>query len=462
VARKRKTVKVVPSAARLIGSLRDLGYETVEAVADLVDNSIVAGARRIDVTIRWAGADSWIRIADDGAGMTGGEITEAMRYGADRDYDTEDLGKFGLGLKTASMSQCRRLTVASRVKKAGRLEARQLDLDHIERYNDWEVIVLGTAERPSPVTDTMRGRGTVVLWEDLDRILTYRDPGGGWAERHLKKLAEDLENHLGMVFHRFLQAEVKRRPLKISINGTEVPAWDPFARDEPKTKTLRKQSYEISTPYGAGVVELAPFILPPKAAFSSPTAWARMSGPNGWNRQQGLYIYRANRLIQAGTWSYLRAMDEHTKLARVALSFPTDLDAAFGINVAKMRVSLPPELRQVMEADVSATAVAARKVYDAKPDVPRPRGGGKRGSPPTRGQHTSEGSNGPDGSGAVGADGGRTGGGSNGANTAFGDPQSRRSALQQAAARVGEQDALDRIVQALTEMNSQVASDLGF
>ena len=113
--------------------MRDLGYGPTEAVADLIDNSIAAGAHNVAVALHFEGGDSWIRISDDGRGMDAETITEAMRYGAGRDYADDDLGKFGLGLKTASMSQCRRLTVASRTsKKVARMEARELDLDYVE------------------------------------------------------------------------------------------------------------------------------------------------------------------------------------------------------------------------------------------------------------------------------------------------------------------------------------------
>jgi hypothetical protein len=460
MASKRKSVRVVPSARRLINSLRDLGYQPVEAVADLVDNSIAAHARNVDITVHWDGGDSWIRIADDGRGMPGGRITEAMRYGSEREYDDDDLGKFGLGLKTASMSQCRRLTVASRQGAGGRIEVRQLDLDYIEARNDWEVLILGAAERPDEAIEPLRKRGTVVLWEGLDRILTYKDPSSGWARNHLIGLAEALDQHLGMVFHRFLQGEARRAKLKISINGTTIRPWDPFARSEAVTMQLPAKTYEVNTPHGSGLVEVAPFILPPKASFSSPAEHKRLAGPYGWNRQQGLYIYRSDRLIQAGSWSRMRTIDEHTKLARVGVSFAPSLDDAFGINVAKMRVSLPPELREQLESDIGQVARRARKVYDTKPDTTGG-GGARRGSAPGSGD-TPSGRNGA----AAGGAGAKPGGARNGAARDEDDreaaSQRRRDALVTAARYAGEEQALERIVVALTRSDREVARDLGW
>jgi hypothetical protein len=459
VSKHRKTAKVVPSARRLITSLRDLGYGPVEAVADLVDNSITASAHNVEVTLHFDAGDSWIRVDDDGTGMDAETITEAMRYGASRDYDAEDLGKFGLGLKTASMSQCRRLTVASRTSKtAARIEARQLDLDYVEKHNTWDILIIGAAERPRVLVDSLKEhRGTVVLWENLDRILTYQDPGGGWARRHMVNLAERLEVHLGMVFHRFIGGEVPRRKLKIKINGSIVDPWDPFARSETRTETGKPEDIELNTAAGSGIVHIAPFILPPKASFSSEPAWRRMSGPNSWNRQQGFYIYRANRLIQSGGWSNMRTADEHTKLARIALLFSPELDAAFGINVAKMRVALPHELSDQIEDSVNRVVKRARAVYDAKPDhakAPRPPAPGN--GPAAGGVPHSGGSNGLS-EGDVRVSGGR------GVITA---PhmlaQARREALERAAGVAGEQQALRKIIDALSQGAPEVARDLGF
>lgn len=449
MSKARKTAEVLPAANRLIHSLRDLGYQVAEAVADLVDNSIAAGAHRVDISVHFDGQDSWIRIADDGRGMDAAAITEAMRYGAARTYENDDLGKFGLGLKTASMSQCRRLTVASRTSKSkARMEVRQLDLDYVEETNTWDVLVLRSGERPEAVTEPLLShRGTVILWEDLDRILTYADPSGGWAKKHLLELAERIEEHLAMVFHRFLAGEVPRKKLRITLNGTVVEAWDPFARDERATQILKPTEFELSTPAGSGIVMMAPYILPPKAGFSSEAAWRHKSGPANWNHQQGLYIYRANRLIQSGGWSRIRTIDEHTKLSRIALLFSPELDAAFGINVPKMRVKLPSELKSQIEDAVSGAARQARDAYDAKPDAPKRATSSRRGkvaapagsAPPDGSTGASRGHSGPGGAGVM-----------------------HREALENAAALAEETVALKRIVGALKRESPRVARQLGW
>ena len=361
-------IELIPSAKRLITSLRDLGYDFSQAVADIVDNSIEAGASLVAIDVEFDGDDSWVRIADNGKGMKPEQLREAMRYGAMRDYKADDLGKFGLGLKTASMSQCKCLSVASRSSpERADIAAYSWDLDHIEDTNRWEILPFqrnGLAPTiRQPLKDTT---GTVVLWQRLDRILGYTHPYGEFSRKRLSQTCRDVEVHLGMVFHRFLTGEVRRKRFKLLLNGNDVEPWDPFARAEPKTKVLTPVNLELEHEGVKGEVKLEPFVLPHKDDFSSPEAFKRASGPSNWNQQQGFYIYRAGRLIQSGGWCRLRIADEHTKLARVALSFSPALDQAFKINVAKMRVQLPPQIRDLMEQATRPLIKIARDTYDKK------------------------------------------------------------------------------------------------
>jgi hypothetical protein len=348
-----------------MNSLRDLGYEFASAVADLVDNSIEAGATVIAIDVEFEGDDSWVRIADNGCGMSPDQLREALRYGAERDYDEEDLGKFGLGLKTASLSQCRRLTVASRTSaQRANVAAYCWDLEHIGETDRWEVLPVGPDDPgPSVRSPLKEHTGTVVLWQRLDRMLGYQHPYGLSARKRLSAMCRDLETHLGMVFHRFLSGEAPRKKLKILINGNEVEPWDPFARSEERTK--RRPVIELTVEHEGvkGVVRLEPYVLPHQQDFSSMEAFKQTSGPANWNQQQGFYIYRAGRLIQSGGWCRLRAADEHTKLARIALSFKPVLDEAFKINVAKMKVQMPPQIREEVEEAIGPVIKLAQEIY---------------------------------------------------------------------------------------------------
>lgn len=368
-------IEVIPSARRLIRSLRDMGYDFVQAVADVVDNSIEAGATLVAIDIEFDGDDSWLRIADNGRGMTPEQLREAMRFGAEREYDVDNLGKFGLGLKTASMSQCQCLSVASRWNPdRADIAAYSWDLDHIEKTNRWEILPLErNGLRPAIMQPLKTAPGTVVLWQRLDRLLGYKHPYGEAARKRLSQMCRDVELHLGMVFHRFLTSEASRRRFKVLLNGNEVQPWDPFYRSEPKTKALERIVIPIEHENMSGRVILDPFVLPHQDDFSSPDAFRAASGPANWNQQQGFYIYRASRMIQSGGWSNLRAPDEHTKLARIAVSFMPTLDEAFKINVAKMRVQLPGQIREAIRQAVAPVVKLAREVYDRKkPKPPRP------------------------------------------------------------------------------------------
>ena len=362
-----ETYEIIPSAKRLIKSLRDIGYDFSTAVADLIDNSIEAGASRIDIVIGFHGNDSYVRISDNGNGMSREELKEAMKYGSEREYQEEDLGKFGLGLKTASMSQCQRFSIASKnnLTDPKNIPVFCWDLSHIERTDKWEILNLkedDTAELISaPLADHI---GTVVLWEKLDRIINFKQPEGGAAREKLILMCRELETHLGIVFHKFLANEVPERQLKIYLNNNKILPWDPFGRDESKTKVLSPIKIKLIYEDISDKIILQPYVLPHKDEFSSQDVFRRLSGPLNWNQQQGFYIYRANRMIQCGGWCGLRTSDEHTKLARIELNFSPKIDNLFKINVAKMRVQLPSQIKENIEDAVRPVALLARECYD--------------------------------------------------------------------------------------------------
>jgi hypothetical protein len=247
------------------------------------------------------------------------------------------------------------------------------------------------------------GGGTVVLWRDLDRVLPEKRPDGGWARRRLDSLAARTAEHLGMVFHRFIEGTVGDG-LTITVNGEKVEPWNPFAPDEPARQDLPAVEFEVVVGDAAGVVRLHRHVLPSHDRFRDPEGFERLSGPLKWNRQQGLYVYRAGRLVQWGGWAGIRAIDEHTKLARAALMFDSELDTAFNINVAKMRVTVPSQLRQMLEQPVNELCIRADAAYrktarmPAAAAAPEPAGSAVDGdveTPPDRGasRHSSPPSN---------------------------------------------------------------------
>jgi len=373
-----RPVDVTPSARRLTTSLRDIGYDFETALADIVDNSVSADATRIDVTITFDGPASRVTVADDGTGMTRAQLQEALRFGSRRPYEQGDLGRFGLGLKTASLSQCRRVTVVTNhALRRPRIVAHRLDLDHIEATDRWEIIGADPGPAVEAATEWLRSTtGTVVIWELLDRVLPDARPHDGWARRRIEALGRRASTYLGMVFHRFIEGTAGEWPLTITINGEKVRAWNPLAPDEPHRLALPRQVFELTVGRRTGRVLVEPVVLPPRDAFSSIEEFERLAGPGKWNRQQGFYFYRSDRMVQGGGWSGLRAVDEHVKLARAAVSFETDVDPLFRVNVAKRRVSLPPELRTMLERPVQELCRRADHRYRSAAPQRRPAGSG--------------------------------------------------------------------------------------
>jgi hypothetical protein len=362
-------VELIPSAKRLIRSLRDIGYEFSDAVADIIDNSIEAQATVINIIFRFEGEDSYLIIADNGVGMTAKGIQEGLRFGSNRSYeDVNDLGRYGLGLKTASLSQCERLTVSAR-----RGEERALinsfcwDLDHIEKTNRWEILKINADKIKEEALHHLQDTtGTVVTWERLGRLLGYKYPSGEHARKQVAQMADGLKLHLGMVFHRFLSGEIRGKRIAIYINEQKVMPWDPFSRGEKNTQKLDQIIIPLSFEDDLHNVIVQPYILPPQSLFSSPKAHLSASGPEKWNKQQGFYIYRSNRLIQTGGWSGLRTSDEHTKLVRMAVFIPSQLDELFQVNVAKKHLKLPRDLRSTLIKEIQPIIQRAQEVYRDK------------------------------------------------------------------------------------------------
>ena len=288
---------VAPHAAALVESLRAFGYTHQGAIADLIDNSISAGARNVWLDFAWDGPASSIAIRDDGSGMTSAQLVSAMRPGSRSPLDKradDDLGRFGLGLKTASFSQCRRLTVTSKTQKDGGV-TRRWDLDYIGRTSEWRLLA-----GPAPGSESRlalmdeQDCGTQVLWECLDRIVDGSPTDDLRSHRRFLDLVAQVEAHVAMTFHRFLS---DRKGISIHVNGRTVEAWDPFLEGSAATWQLGEERLHL---HGAAIT-IRPYILPHHTKIDADTH-TRAGGVGGWNAQQGFYVYRNRRLLVAGDW----------------------------------------------------------------------------------------------------------------------------------------------------------------
>lgn len=338
-----------PQAASLVESLRAFGYELPTALADLVDNSITAGARNIWIDFHWDGKDSVIAVTDDGKGMSAEALVAAMRPGSQnplQQREPHDLGRFGLGLKTASFSQCRRVTVRSRTKE-GEAATRCWDLDHIANVNEWQLLRAADAAA-EPRFHRFDGlhQGTTVLWQKLDRLVANEDTNNHRHQDRFLKRAEEVREHLGVVFHELMAG---REAMVLYLNEHPIRPWDPFLAGEAATQTLPSTTLG----YCDAQIMVKPYILPHHSKVAK-TTHAAAAGPRGWNAHQGFYIYRNRRLLVPGDWlGFGWSKEEHYKLARIRVDIPNSLDHDWGIDVTKSRALPPPllcdELRRIGE-----------------------------------------------------------------------------------------------------------------
>lgn len=350
---------VEPNASHMIESLRDIGYSFETAVADIIDNSISAAARKIDIWFGWDATEQpWLAIADNGTGMDAPELVEAMRPGG-RDPLSKrkagDLGRFGLGLKTASFSQCRKLTVVT--VKAGVRSARQWDLDLVRSTNKWLLRSPSQAETEAiPHVPGIGDSGTVVLWEGMDRLDLGDDP-----ERHHQIYNErimSLREHIALVFHRFMASEPGYRKVTIAINNAPIEPFDPFNSKHAATIHLTPEVVEVENQR----VTLRPYILPHHSMVSA-TEYDRLGGIDGYLKGQGFYIYRSRRLIIHGTWFRMTRQDEMSKLARVQVDIPNTLDHLWTIDVRKSRAHPPEAVKRRFKGVLERIKDSAKRPY---------------------------------------------------------------------------------------------------
>jgi hypothetical protein len=354
---------VPPEPAALIESLRSVGYTLPAAVADIVDNSIAAQAKNIRISFHWAGKESYVAILDDGRGMSEDELRAAMRPGSRNpleERDPKDLGRFGLGLKTASLSQCRKLCVASKPAK-GSVNTRTWDLDALANSPEWRLL-----REPSPAAAEAiekldaTPKGTAVVWSDLDRLIGAEHPGDAGAHTRFNDAIDQVRDHLSLTFHRFLEA----RTFKLFLNDKPIVPWNPFMADG---RVPSSPTPEEFIPYGKSGVTFQGYTLPHKDALTE-EQFQKNRGPRGWTAQQGFYVYRNKRLLVYGDWLHLGrpsawTREEHYRLARIRLDILNDADADWQLDVKKSTASPPALIRDRLTDLAEHVRAKARSVF---------------------------------------------------------------------------------------------------
>lgn len=353
---------VEPRADILVESTRSIGYTFESALADIIDNSIGNGAIHIDV--RFSSIDPrYIAILDDACGMTPDELIIAMRYGSRNVNDQRaesDLGRFGLGLKTASLSQCRKLTVIS--KKNNVISAASWDLDFIIEQQGWSLKVYDYDEIVNQYNKAIPGildqlnsyeSGTIVIWEDFDKMLE----GATEPDTLFDEKISIARSHLELIYHNFLD-KTSKNPIELRFNYLPLAAKDPFLTRHPGTQPLSEEQIDLE----GNNIRVKPYILPYLNKLS-PEDINLLGTLDDLRNKQGIYVYRNNRLIIWGTWFRLDTKNELNKLARIRVDIPNSLDHIWDIDIKKSTASLPTSIKQNLKFIVKRAIGSSERVY---------------------------------------------------------------------------------------------------
>ena len=357
-----------PDPSRSIYAQRSYGYTFQAAAADIIDNSITEdGTTKVNIKIVLKSDGSrFVYFGDDGKGMDSNGLYAALTYGSPERTDPESLGKFGMGLKSASSSVCLVYTVITRTSKKGDLIKLGWDLEHVEKVKKWEMKQDAITEEEIEIFNEMCGAsGTLVIWSNCDRLLPneYQTTAGSAEKRALKSLATKLTKHVGTVYHRFLDdSDTSTKNIVITINGELVEPWDPFFKSHSEQVLAPEmQKIEIKLPNGsthsAGILA---WILPPRNDLEpEEQKKARIT-----NAGQGFYIYREGRLICEGGWQgVFGGVEPHGSLLRIEFDFDHHLDQAFKIDVKKSKIDIDPGLSDYLKQLLSSSRRAAAERY---------------------------------------------------------------------------------------------------
>jgi hypothetical protein len=343
-----EAIEVLPDPKRVIEGFRDTGYQFSAAIADVIDNSLAAEATvvKVQIDMEVDGCIS-ISIADNGRGMNRDDLINAMRYGSQTRSCALSLGKFGLGLKTASTAFCRRLSVISRDGKSASYLKATWDLDHVSEVCGWQLLLSQPSSEEIQRLKTVAGEhsGTLVVWEKVDRLIKqYTEPNGRHAQAAFSNVIRSLKEILPMIYQRFLDPKFPKTPkVDIYVNDEKLTAWNPFVPEE--SQVVGKETLEIENPVDGkllGAIDVVAYVLPRREDFTSQelARKARIS-----NDYQGIYVYRENRLIYGPDWFALYSKEPHFSLLRVSFSFNHELDQAFHIDIKKSQVICDDALR---------------------------------------------------------------------------------------------------------------------
>ena len=352
-----KTIINPPDATSLMTSARSFGnYDLAGALADLIDNSITANASNVWIKCLYQGGNPVVTIIDDGAGMDYQTLVEAMRPASTSpasERSPDDLGRFGWGMKSASLSQCKKLTVLTR--QEGHACGAIWDLNAIDK---WSMGVLTEEEVTSIASKELPGdHGTEIIWNDCDRL----SENGSISSSAFNDLIAHAMDQLALVFHRFLEGKARRSKLAVYVNGGRLEPFDPFHTSHNATVVHELESLEVD----GQLVRIRPYTLPHFSKLKE-GEHERLGGEEGFLRNQGFYVYRNERLIIHGTWFRLAKYGDLTQLIRISVDIPNSMDEVWKITLDKSEAKLPTVLRNRLGQIVAGLKKKSSKVIRSK------------------------------------------------------------------------------------------------
>lgn len=356
------SVTVRPILSVFLSSLRDIGYSFETALADLVDNSISANAENIKI-YALPSTDKLV-IVDDGNGMSDDMLKEAMRLGTQKETRAKnDLGRFGLGLKTASFSQCKRLTVFSKCDQT--ISGYTWDLDFLSQKDDWLLQKASLDDLKSKLNEmspqiygefSSAKHASLILWEKIDR----------YSEEEFDEELKNARKHLALTFHRYLGFPgFNGQMVKLYFNNTKIDPFDPFTSKDKNTARsgMQAQTDEYTLSNGTSL-SVTPYILPPLNKLSK-SEYKELATTEGFTRSQGFYLYRQGRLLIYGTWFGLSCIKDASNLVRIRIDVDVYQDQEWKIDVKKSTAFPNLEIRKILSHYVNVPIDKSKKVHNA-------------------------------------------------------------------------------------------------
>lgn len=354
-----KYINIPPESHLLISSLRSVGYNPETAIADIADNCISAGADLIKIQLIWNEINSKILIIDNGEGIVQEHLIEAMKIGSNVSKNNScknNLGRFGMGMKTAAFSIGKKLSVVSKVKQKYSYACWDIDFIKTTATGEWNLIIENQPQF-NILLDEFEN-GTAIIIEILDKIIPKRSNNLSNAKKNFYELIENISRHLGLIFHRFIE----ENNLKIFVNNRLIIPWNPFCLDNKATQELNEEKF-----YKDGKeITIQPYILPHKTKFKTEEEYKLAEGPYGIVSHQGIYVYRNHRLIVYGTWFNYIKKEPAFNLARIKLDISSENDFDWKIDIKKSSAIPPLYIREILYRTIDICTEASAKVYNSR------------------------------------------------------------------------------------------------